>query len=145
MGADPFRLGRAVAHRGVHRRTFVVIEEGIGAALVEPTLFPESYRRGLLNGIFVDANGYVRSTPESLQLAQHLANSLQDSTFMSELAQAVEGADFSYATDLKTIMALAPVVEAFARSLQEGALRNAWNRISARFRIAEVEIGQSEI
>lgn len=132
-----FRLGRAVAHRGVHRRTFVVMEEGIGAALVEPTLFPEPYRRGLLSGIFVDTNGYVRSTPESLQLAQHLANSLQDTTFMSELAQAVEGADFSYATDLKTVMALAQVIDAFARSLEDGALRSAWTRISAKFRIAE--------
>lgn len=133
---DLFRLGRAVSHRGVHGKTFVVWNEGIGAAAIDPDAFPAPYRRGLVSGIFVDANGYVRSSPEGLQLAHKLVDSLDDTNFMYELARVVEGADFSYATDLQAAMSLAVVIDALANSMRDGALRNAWNRIGAKFATA---------
>lgn len=59
------------------------------------------------------------------------ANGARNVTFRSKLARVVEGADFSYATELQEAMSLAIITDALAKSMRDGALRNAWNQIGA--------------
>jgi hypothetical protein len=130
---DLERLGRAVAHRGLHRETFVVRVDGLEAVAAAPAQYPEAFRRGLIAGIFVDENGYVRADSAGLQLASQLVNSLDDTTFFDEFTKAVEGKDFSYAMNLQLAVALAPVAAAIAESARSGTLGSAWARLRAKF------------
>ncbi len=130
---DLTRLGRAIAHRGAHRGTFVVEEDGIDAVVSEPMKYPEALRRGLIAGLFVDANGYVRARPEDIAKAARLAESLEDTTFFDEFSTAVAGKDFSYATNTVAAMQIAMVIQALVESTQNGQLRGAWNRLRTKF------------
>lgn len=130
---DLMRLGRAIAHRGAHGNTFVVAEDGIEAVVSDPDRYPAALRRGLIAGLFVDVNGYVRARPQDVAKAQALAVSLGDSNYLREVAAAVEGADFSYAMDFKTSLEMAAVIAALVKSMKDGWLRDVWDRIRAKF------------
>ena len=136
LDEDLFRLGRAVANRGVHRDTFVVRDDGILAALDEPVRFPTAYRRGLISGILVDANGYVRASTQDIPVLQQLVTTLDDSDFFVEFASAVEGADFSYATDLRNAVLIGGTMAAIAKGVSDLRLKDAWKRLSAKFSAA---------
>ena len=127
------RLGRAVAHRGIHSETFVVREDGIDAVVTEPDRYPAAYRRGLITGMFVDANGYVRARPEDIALAHKLVDSLWDTTFLIEFSKAVEGADFSYAMNMVATMQIAALLGEVAKAVSDGRARDAWNRLKTKF------------
>lgn len=127
------RLGRAIAHRGAHGGTFVVEEDGIDAVVAEPERFPPALRRGLLAGLFVDVNGYVRARPEDMTKAAKLAESLDDTTFFEEFSTAVAGKDFSYATNVVAAVQIAVVLDALLKSMQNGALRAGWERLRTKF------------
>lgn len=130
---DLTRLGRAIAHRGAHGGTFVVEEDGIDAVVSDPANYPASLRRGLIAGLFVDANGYVRARPTDIARAQVLAESLDDYEFLREVASAVEGADFSYAMDFKTSLEMASILAVVVKSMNDGWLREVWDRIRKKF------------
>jgi hypothetical protein len=131
--ADLIRLGRAIAHRGAHAGTFVVEEDGIDAVVAEPDRYPAALRRGLISGLFVDANGYVRARPEDIVKAKSLTDSLDDTDFFVEFAGAVEGADFAYAMNVIAAIQIAALIDAIATSLSDGRLRTAWDRLRAKF------------
>jgi hypothetical protein len=130
---DLMRLGRAIAHRGAHGGTFVVEEDGIHAVVAEPLKYPAALRRGLLAGLFVDANGYVRARPEDLPKAKTLADSLDDTTFFHEFSAAVAGKDFSYAMNTVAAVQIAALIGAIAQSAKSGTLREAWDRLRVKF------------
>lgn len=130
---DLDRLGRAIAHRGLHRETFVVRIDGVEAVATTPESYPEALRRGLIAGIFVDENGYVRADPVGLELAMQLVNSLDDTTFFEEFTEAVEGKDFSHAMNLQLAVVLVPIVTAIIESARNGTLGSAWGRLRDKF------------
>ncbi|MFX9031458.1 hypothetical protein ABTN13_20125, partial [Acinetobacter baumannii] len=69
------RLGLAVGQRAA-RATFTVLEDGVesAAALAAPL----AYRLGVLEGVFLDPDGYVRSTLGSTRGALNILRTLDE-------------------------------------------------------------------
>jgi Abortive infection C-terminus len=75
--ANQQSLGLAVGQRAASG-TFVVVEDGVEPCAVDPTLdtWPSAYRIGVLQGLFLDRNGYITTVPFAARLAPLVADPL---------------------------------------------------------------------
>ncbi|MEM8618936.1 MAG: abortive infection family protein [Actinomycetota bacterium] len=131
---DMERLGRAVAQRGGYRGTFVVKWDGVDAALRNPASFPAAYRRGLVSGLFFDHDGYINTTPNRVNEAARLLQSLDDASEAIWLSEDVVRADLAYGFDVSTAPEIVAAIEAEAIRFAEGSPgRDGWLHIRDRF------------
>lgn len=92
------RLGLAVGRRA-SRQTFNVLEEGVVAAAGDGP-WTNDYRTGVVEGVFLDEDGYVRVTGPAVAAAMRvLAVLAPDAARMlvKRVAQALDDAEVSYA------------------------------------------------
>lgn len=91
------RVGVAVAQRAVGG-TFTVREDGMESVAESPESWPASYLVGLVEGTFLDANGYVRSSPAAVKaIAPLLATVPGAESILRGIRDQVELADSAYA------------------------------------------------
>jgi len=127
------RLGVALGRRWA-TGTFLV-----GLDVVEPFLageeqFPEPFAVGLIEGSFIDTNGYIRSNADCANDAASVADHLgaAGAEALSELADKMESAQFSYAFEEDEHQ---PVVEELRKAAGTTAsdhAREALNRMAER-------------
>jgi hypothetical protein len=93
------RLGLAVGRRA-SRRTFLVLREGVVAAARDDLYWTDDYRRGVIDGTFIDDDGFVRATGASVGAAVDLLAVVEDPlAVVSGLDEAIATAEQSYAMD----------------------------------------------
>lgn len=83
---DQRRLGLAVGRRA-SRGTFNVLDEGTAAAIDGP--WTDHYRRGVVEGTFIDDDGFVRTTGQSAKRALEILG-VMDPTEAREVVQRIE-------------------------------------------------------
>lgn len=92
------RLGRALGRR--RARETMVVETDVIAPLLEGQLVaPQPLVRGIIEGLFIDANGYVRSDASSLKALTGLAALANDddpAAVLRDLIAQVEDSEASY-------------------------------------------------
>jgi hypothetical protein len=131
---DAERLGRAVAQRGGYRGTFVVKWDGVDAALLNPSSFPAAYRRGLVSGLFFDHDGYINTTPNRVNEAARLLQSLDDPSAVIWLSEDVVRADLAYGFDVSTAPEIVAAIDAEAIRFADGSpMRDGWLHLRDRF------------
>jgi len=131
---DAERLGRAVAQRGGYRGTFVVKWDGVDAALLNPSSFPAAYRTGLVSGLFFDHDGYINTTPNRVNEAGRLLQSLDDTSAVIWLSEDVVRADLAYGFDVSTAPEIVAAIEAEAIRFAEGSpMCDGWLHLRDRF------------
>lgn len=131
---DAERLGRAVAQRGGYGGTFVVKWDGVDAALLDPSSFPAPYRRGLVSGLFFDHDGYINTTPNRVNEAARLLQSLDDPSAVIWLSEDVVRADLAYAFDVSTAPDIVAAIDKEAIRFAAGSpMRDGWLHLCDRF------------
>jgi Abortive infection C-terminus len=132
---DQYQVGFHVARRAM-RDTFLVMEEGVEACTESPDLerWPPGYRIGLLNGLFLTANGLIDATPWSVKqaalLLQTSANKLTDA--IAELAEKLRVANYGIRLGDDTARKEAESAAQDMRSQIPTAVRASWQIIEKR-------------
>lgn len=94
---DQYQVGFHIARRAM-RDTFLVMEEGVEACTESTDLdrWPPGYRSGLLNGLFLTADGLIDATPWSVKQAALLLQTSDDrlSDAIVELAEKLRVANY---------------------------------------------------
>jgi len=127
------RLGVAVGRRWASG-TFMVRLDVIEPFVAGESSFPESFAVGLIEGSFIDTNGYIRTNGRCANDAAVVAAYLGEvgADTLTDLAEKMESAEFSYAFDDEEYW---PVVEALRRIAGTAAndrLREALLRMAER-------------
>jgi hypothetical protein len=130
-------LGVAVAHRAM-RDTRLVMWEGVEACAATPETdtWPAGYRAGLVEGLFLDREGYVDANSWGVrQAAVVLASHPDADGVMRELAEKICQASWSYrfASSAETRGAVLKVMRDMVAVLPTGASRQSWKEIADRF------------
>jgi hypothetical protein len=130
---DQRRLGVAIGQRAM-RRTFNVLIEGVEACAADPSVdrWPLGYREGLVEGLFLDWQGYINTTDRGVLAAAHILKPHPEmATYLTDLAAKVEQAAWPWYRDdtgLSRAGAVAGIVSATAVLPAEA--HPAWARIS---------------
>src|SRR6266487_4080593 len=127
------RLGVAVGRRWASG-TFMVRLDVIEPFVAGESSFPESFAVGLIEGSFIDTNGYIRTNGRCANDAAVVAAYLGEvgADTLTDLAEKMESAEFSYAFEDEEYW---PVVEALRRIAGTAAndrLREALLRMAER-------------
>jgi hypothetical protein len=132
--ADQQLLGVAVAQRAM-RGTFVVREDGVDACAEVSDLgvWPPGYRKGLVQGLFLDQDGYVDVKPWGVKLAARvLAPHPGAKAVLDELRESILQADWStrYANDDENRIEVSRTMQAAAGVLRSPEARVAWGSVA---------------
>lgn len=130
--SDQRLVGAAVAHRAM-QDTFTVTAEGVDACAIDQDLsvWPEAYRAGLLDGLFLDRNGHLdvnsdRGQAAALIIAPHP----QAAELLQELATKIQDASFAYRFEPPQQYETSRAMNSVAEVVPQGRARDAWSRIS---------------
>lgn len=108
--------------------------DGIDAALLKPASFSAAYRRGLVSGLFFDHDGYINTTPNRVNEAARLLQSLDDASAVTWLSEDVVRADLAYSFDVSTAPEIVAAIEAEAiRFADRSPMRDGWLHLRDRF------------
>lgn len=131
------RLGVAVGRRWAGG-TFMVRLDVIEPFLAGESL-PEPFVVGLIEGSFIDTNGYIRTNGgcafDAAEVAVHLGELGADS--MTELADKMESAEFSYAFQDQDYEPIAEPLRSVAETTTNDRLRQALLRMAERIGVDE--------
>lgn len=136
--ADQYMVGFAVARRAM-RDTFLVMEEGVEACTESTDLerWPVGFRVGLLNGLFLTADGLIDATPWSAKqaalLLQTSGNELTDAA--AELAGKLGAANYGVRLGDDAARREAELAAVGMRSQVPSAVRDSWRRIEERLMV----------
>jgi hypothetical protein len=135
--SDQRLIGVAVAHRAM-RDTFVVMDEGVEECAQQPDLaiWPTGYRTGLLEGLFLDREGYadvsawgakaaaavIAPVPSAGQVIQELADKIGEAGWAYRFANDTAARDGTVAA-MRGALAVLP----------DSTARDAWEQIIWRF------------
>lgn len=125
-------VGAAVAHRAM-KGTFTVNEEGVDACAEQPdlTMWPEAYRAGLLEGLFLNRDGHVDVTPDGAKAAaQVIAPHPQVAKLLGELVTKIRDTTYAYRFGPQENWETSRAMNSVEQLLAEGDAREAWQRIS---------------
>ncbi len=131
------RLGVAVGRRWAGGTFMVRLD------VVEPFLagesFPEAFAVGLIEGSFIDTNGYIRTNGrcafDAAVVAVHLGEVGEDT--LTELADKMESAEFSYAFQDQEYWPIAEPLRSVAGTTTNDRLRQALLRMAVRIDVDE--------
>jgi hypothetical protein len=118
------RLGLAVARRWSVGGTFLAFEDVIEPVASDQMTFPEAFTTGLLEGLLLDQDGYLRTTPKSLRALIAIANRLESETatrVLTDLADKADEAQLSYAFDYADVIEAINMLNAYAMGLEDAA------------------------
>jgi hypothetical protein len=136
--ADQYQVGFHIARRAL-RDTFLVMEEGVVACTESPDLdrWPLGYRIGLLNGLFLTADGLIDATPWSIKqaalLLQTSADKLTDA--IAELAEKLHVANYGIRLGDDTARREAELAAQDMRSQVPPVARASWRIIEERLMV----------
>lgn len=104
---DQHKLGIAVGRRWSVGDTFNVRDDVIVPMACGEETFPVPFATGVIEGLLIDYNGFVRVTPHDIDFVVDIALRLQGrtdvGTFLDELAELVEQSDASFAVEAATL------------------------------------------
>lgn len=135
---DQYQVGFHVARRAMGD-TFLVMEEGVEACTESPDLerWPLGYRSGLLNGLFLTANGLLDATPWSIKqaglLLQTSADNLTDA--IAELARKLHAANYGVRLGDDAARKEAESAAESMRSQVPARARESWQIIEERLEV----------
>jgi hypothetical protein len=132
--ADQQLLGVTVAQRAM-RDTFVVREDGIDACAEISDLgqWPAGYRKGLVQGLFLDQDGYVDVKPWGVKLAARVLAPHPDAkAVLNEMRDSILQADWStrYANDDENRLEVFRMMQAAAGVLRSSEARRVWDYVA---------------
>lgn len=92
------RLGAAVGHRWV-RGTVVADSDAVEPLAAGDAGYPSPFATGVIEGLFIDSNGYVRSTAGAGQRVAAIAGrlGLEGAETLVRVAETIEAAELAYA------------------------------------------------
>jgi Abortive infection C-terminus len=142
------KLGTAVGIRAM-RDTFLVQIEGVQACASSDSLdeWPLHYRRGVVDGLFVDENGNVRTTRWAVELVPGVLGPTEDQAAELDRLIALLGSECLGAGDYSEDYALWSSISRLAGKF-ESAARPKWSKIanySLRIRFDIEAAGLSDI
>lgn len=131
--SDQRLVGVAVGYRAM-RDTFVVKDEGVEECALQPDLqvWPKDYRAGLLEGLFLDRQGYVDTNAWAAKAsAVVIAPAPTAAQFLKELATKIAQASWAYrfASDAATRAQAVAAMRTSSPVLPNAQARDAWERI----------------
>jgi hypothetical protein len=134
--SDQRLIGVSVAHRAM-RDTFVVKDEGVEACAGQPDLrvWPSAYRVGLVEGLFLDREGYVDANAWGVKAAAAvIAAAPSAAQFLQDLATKVgeSGWAYRFASDAAIREQTVVAMRDSAPVLPDASARDAWERIVRR-------------
>ncbi|MFG1609548.1 abortive infection family protein [Actinoplanes sp. NPDC049265] len=133
---DQRLIGLAVAHRAMGG-TFVVREDGVTACAASASLhtWPEHYRAGVTEGLFLDRNGLVDPDQRGVGQAANIISALPNaSDILQSLNQKIRAATWSpqFAEDSSLRAAVASAMKEIASILPTVEAQSAWAEIIAQ-------------
>jgi hypothetical protein len=137
---DQRLIGVEVAHRAMSG-TWNVMDEGVDQCAQQPdlTIWPTGYRRGLLEGLFLNREGYVDVNAWGAKAAAAvIAPVASADSVLQELADKVGEAGWAYrfASDMALRYGVAGAMNEVLAVLPEPSARDAWQQIMQRFQSA---------
>jgi hypothetical protein len=102
--ADQRRLGIAVARRWTVGETFLAHDDVVHPVAKGQTSYPEGFREGLVEGLLLDYDGYLHTSPVALERAIEIGVQLPDSVcdrVFKSLAESLGGAEVCYVFDME--------------------------------------------
>lgn len=134
---EAHRLGVAIGQRTA-RNTFMVAIEGVDGPLAGDVPWPTAYRRGVLEGLVVDADGRVSFRSEDHDRFVQVVRSLGEEAVVSldQLASEVAGAEWSYRTSAEGRTALDAALADIERDLG-GSIGDAAQRLRSALAISQ--------
>jgi hypothetical protein len=138
--SDQRLIGVAVAHRAM-RDTFVVMDEGVEECAQQPdlTIWPTGYQTGLLEGLFLDREGYVDISAWGAKAAAAVIAPVPFADqVIRELADKVGEAGWAYrfANDTPVREGTVTAMRGALAVLPDSAARDAWEQIIQRLQPA---------
>jgi hypothetical protein len=116
---EQHRLGVAVGQRAA-RRTVTVLVDGVEAAAAPDPHWTDAYRVGVVEGSFLNVDGYLQSTPGLARAALALLRSLADPVEISvSLADRAERTEVAYAMTPEEQAAVVAAIAAAASTSSE--------------------------
>ncbi|MGP3916345.1 abortive infection family protein [Nonomuraea sp. 10N515B] len=134
---DQHLLGVAVAQRAM-TGTFMVMADGVEACASsnDLTLWPGGYRAGLVEGLFLDRDGYVRTSEWACrQAGLALSAHPQATDLLKELTEKIDHGAWSYGfmADHEERVKAATAIKAVGGVLVEETAQNLWFALAERF------------
>lgn len=141
---DQRMLGKAVAHRAM-QDTFIVRKEGVEAcaASADMQTWPEAYRAGVIEGLFIDRQGYLDASPNLIPLAARILNTIpRAGSVLGALVHQLAEAELVYYLrfDPERLALVLDAIESAGSSLS-APLSEAWLRLASAFAPDHTEAG----
>ncbi len=135
------RLGAAVGRRSI-LGTAVANIDVVNPLATGEEIFPEGFSLGVIEGMFIDRNGYLRSIDAAAANAAAIAERLgaQGEETLAGLAERVEQADLAYAFTEDDCQRAVDELRQVAEHASSERARTALNRVASRI---ETLSGQS--
>ena len=135
---DQRRLGMAVARRWTINRTWMPVEDVIEPLVEGKAEYPAAFREGIIEGLFLDNNGYIRTTSDDIdravRIGLRLPGNRMENAFRG-LADRVRDAQPSQTFDLETRSQAAGRLRALAAEQTVVAAKEALERIAIRVEV----------
>jgi hypothetical protein len=139
------RLGVAVGRRWASG-TFMVRLDVIEPFVAGESSLPQSFAVGLIEGSFIDTNGYIRTNERCAYDAAVVAAYLGEvgADTLTELADKMESAEFSYNFDEEEYWPIAESLRRIAGGTANDRLRQALLRMAERIDVDTTDEYESE-